>query len=293
MIHTARQSPKFIKLVRRLRAVVPADCFVGPESVAIAILERLWHATATGALRGDIGRFDDEVIAESCGWQRDAGELIEMLLDCGWLDASDEHRLVVHDWHDHAPKHVKGNAQKLGGIVTEAIARPGLRGRSLGAGPKGGTPKAEPLRQGAPNQTKPNITKPVASATEAAAEVSPIEAIADPVVREAVEGWVAYKAERRERPKPRALAALCSQAVNAAAENGAAEVARAMAEAQANGWKGWTHTLVQPSRDGGRGSPQRSLPMRDPLDPRGAIAANQAAKEILRREREKQQPATA
>jgi hypothetical protein len=89
---------------------------------------------------------------------------------------------------------------------------------------------------------------------------SPIELIADPATREAVEGWVAYKAERRERPKPRSLAALCTQAQNAASEHGAAEVARAMAEAQANGWKGWTHTLGKPASDGGRGSPQRFLP---------------------------------
>ena len=153
MIHTARQSPKFIKLVRRLRPIIAGRAFLDAESVAIVVLERLWHATATGAIRGDIGRFDNESIAEACGWPDDADELIQVLVECGWLDESEEHRLVVHDWHDHAPRYVKGNAKKAGGFVSQASA------------PKEEPYKAGPIEAGPhevppPNQTKPNLTKP-------------------------------------------------------------------------------------------------------------------------------------
>lgn len=151
MIHTARQSPKFIKLIRRLRQHVPPDSFMSEESVAIAILERLWHATASGAIRGDIGKFDNDVIAEACGWKGDADALVEILVDCRWLDRCDEHRLLIHDWHIHAPKHVKGNVKKVGGFFAE--------GPAPKARPKGDAPKAQPQGIGPPNLTKPNLTK--------------------------------------------------------------------------------------------------------------------------------------
>lgn len=158
MIHTARQSPKFIKLVRRLRALVPADSFASPESVAIALLERLWHATASGPIRGDIGSYDDEVIAEACGWPLDATDLIDLLVDCGWLDRDKTHRLLVHDWHQHAPRFVKGNVQKKGGFLTAK------EGDAPEDGPIGEPhrPALEdpPQRMGVPNLTKPNQTQP-------------------------------------------------------------------------------------------------------------------------------------
>jgi hypothetical protein len=156
VIHTARQSPKFIKLKRRLRGIVPEGPFTDPESVAIAILERLWHATASGPIRGDIGSFDDEVIAEACGWPLEASLLIDLLVECGWLDRHPTHRLLVHDWHQHAPNHVKGNVAKKGGFLTY---RDGDAPAAEPKGePKGPAPEVEPQRTSAPNLTKPNPT---------------------------------------------------------------------------------------------------------------------------------------
>lgn len=152
MIHTARQNPKFIRFVRQMRPVMGHDCPVDAESVATGVLERLWHATATGALRGDIGRYDNEVIAEMCGWLLGADRLIAMLVECGWLDECEENRLLVHDWPDHAPKHVKGNVKKLGGFLERSGAPKAL--------PKGSPPKAPPQGTGAPNLTQPNPTEP-------------------------------------------------------------------------------------------------------------------------------------
>lgn len=154
MIHTARQSAKFIKFVRRLRTLF-ADLPVQVETIAVGILESLWHATATGAIRGDIGKFDDELIAEMVGWKGEASTLISILVECRWLDRHPEYRLVIHDWHDHAPRFVKGNVAKAGGFVSLFIAQ----GVALEEEPKGDALEEEPQRMGAPNLTKPNLTK--------------------------------------------------------------------------------------------------------------------------------------
>ncbi len=74
-----------------------------PLYAAVGLLECLWHFTAERAPRGDIGRWDDEDIAEACGWpMEEAARLIAALVRTGWLDEHAEHRLVVHDWSEHA-----------------------------------------------------------------------------------------------------------------------------------------------------------------------------------------------
>lgn len=98
MIHTARQSPKFLRLVRKLRPLVGHESIVDAESVAVSILERLWHAAIAGAKRGDIGRYEDDVIAEMVGWMGEPEQLVGMLVESGWLEPCETHRLVVSDW---------------------------------------------------------------------------------------------------------------------------------------------------------------------------------------------------
>ena len=58
--------------------------------------------TAKQALRGDIGKLSDEDIAIGIGYQEDEEILIEALVSTGWLDAHPKHRLLIHDWPDHA-----------------------------------------------------------------------------------------------------------------------------------------------------------------------------------------------
>lgn len=158
MIHTARQSPKFMRLVRRLRPLVGESSIIDADAVATAVLERLWHATTTGAMRGDIGRFDDDVIAEMCGWLGDAGEMIAILVETEWLDehADPAVRLLVHDWSTHAPKHVKGNVTRKGGFIDPSPIGPAPK-----APPQGTGPSDTPQGTGAPNPTQPNPTKPL------------------------------------------------------------------------------------------------------------------------------------
>lgn len=178
MIHTCRQSPKFKTLVRRIRPLI-GNCIIDAESVTVAILERLWHAATAGAKRGDIGKFDNELIAEECGWMGDADQLIDALVECGFLDVCEQHRLVVHDWDEHSPKHVKGVVKRQGGFVkpvTRAVPQPPHgkhssgpsshdassepRVNDLGSTTQGHQPKSATLDPLPPNLTKPNQTKP-------------------------------------------------------------------------------------------------------------------------------------
>lgn len=176
MIHTARQSPKFMKLVRRLRPLV-GQIIVDADSIAVCVLEKLWHATTVGAIRGDIGKFDNETIAEMCGWLGDADELVTMLVETGYLDVhpDPEIRLLVHDWHDHAPKHVKGNVTKVGGFLFLP-----KQGDAPKAQPIGDAPKAPPLTTGAPNLTNSNLTNPIQDLSSSGDDASETESPKDP-----------------------------------------------------------------------------------------------------------------
>jgi hypothetical protein len=98
MKRQAYRHPK-IKALRRKLNISRPD--------AIGRLNLLWDFTADFAPAGDVGRFCDEDIAEACDWPEErAGELIEALVDTGLLDRCETHRLVVHDWADHAEDHV-------------------------------------------------------------------------------------------------------------------------------------------------------------------------------------------
>ena len=155
MIHTARQSPKFKMFVRAIRSKAQ-NPIMSVEAVAVSILELLWHQTTVGAKQGDIGKFDDELIAEECGWMGDAKWLIQTLIECGYLDETEgKERLLVHDWHEHAPNHVKGvmvKREKRGelGFLTRVT--------NQGDPPRSATLSTEPPNQLKPNQLKPTTT---------------------------------------------------------------------------------------------------------------------------------------
>lgn len=154
MIHSATQSAKFKKLVRRLRPHFPS-CAVSVQSVTIGILESLWHATIVSAQRGDIGRIDNETIAELVGWYDDPDALISYLIETGWIDEHPEHRLVVHDWSDHAPAFIKRNIDRKGGFICDVKQSLPCSGEQ-GSGRFSAQNNKE---AGTHNITKPNATQ--------------------------------------------------------------------------------------------------------------------------------------
>lgn len=68
----------------------------------VGYLELLWHFVRDYAPRGDIGRMTDEQIAVACGWEDTPKTFTVAMVDAGYLDRSESHRLVVHDWSEHA-----------------------------------------------------------------------------------------------------------------------------------------------------------------------------------------------
>jgi len=141
----ALHSLKFSKLKRRLKL---------SHWQCVGVLESLWLFTQANAPRGDIGKHSDEDIAAAIEWDGDPAEFVGHLKECGWLDTCDQYRLVVHDWHDHAPRYLKGALYKNGQDFVKASAKQGAKQPA-----KQGA-KQPPMSNVLPNLTKPNLTKP-------------------------------------------------------------------------------------------------------------------------------------
>ena len=99
------EHPKVIQLARRLGV---------SRSHAVGLLECLWHATATHAPEGDIGRWPNVRIAIALDWEGDADALVAGLIDAGFVEVHAQARLVVHDWHDHADQGVHRKLARAG-----------------------------------------------------------------------------------------------------------------------------------------------------------------------------------
>jgi hypothetical protein len=154
MMHTTPDSMKFRKLQRRLGV---------PKVIVVGTLELLWLATQKNAKRGDIGRFTNEEIAIECEWELDPDELIEALVETGWLDRSKEHRLTVHDWPQHAPRYIHAwvKSQNTTFAVGDGIET------TVGTVEATVVSTVEATSEGGiPNQTKPNKTQPNQTAAD-------------------------------------------------------------------------------------------------------------------------------
>lgn len=103
MKHHTPQLLKFQRLQRRLGE---------SKRGLVGLLELLWHGTATQAPDGDIGRYTNEEIAILVDWDGDHDQLVAALVETGWLDESEQHRLVVHDWSDHQPNWIRLNSKR-------------------------------------------------------------------------------------------------------------------------------------------------------------------------------------
>ena len=89
--------PKVLDLASRLKI---------PAYSAVGILEMLWHFTAEFCHAGDVGRFSDDAIEKALCWDGASSILVSCLVDAGWLERCECHRLRVHDWPDHADQTV-------------------------------------------------------------------------------------------------------------------------------------------------------------------------------------------
>src|SRR5262245_37189711 len=74
----------------------------------------LWHLTARYTPRGDVGKWSDDEIAMALDWEGDPAALIYAFIQSGLLENHPEHRLVVHDWADHAENTVRKCIKRKG-----------------------------------------------------------------------------------------------------------------------------------------------------------------------------------
>jgi len=151
--------PKFQRLQARLSI---------PAYAAAGILEMLWQMAGMFARRGDIGRFSNSEIAAWLGWQGDPDELIEALVDAGWLDRCETHRLVIHDWQDHADAGVRRSQE----VRERGFATPGAPERDARA-TEAGRPDVEKNQHcveknqhQAPDRVLKQVKKPAKSCAE-------------------------------------------------------------------------------------------------------------------------------
>lgn len=70
---------------------------------ALGLLEQMFHWVYEYCPGGDIGKWSNQVIADGIHWDGDSDKLIDVLVDLGWIDRCANHRLVIHDWAEHAP----------------------------------------------------------------------------------------------------------------------------------------------------------------------------------------------
>jgi len=96
--------PKFADLKARLNR---------PKYVALGCLEAIWHFAGRFTPQGNIGKYTDHAIEAWVEWDGAPGELIDALRGAGWIDTDPVHRLLVHDWAQHADKATK---QSLGRV---------------------------------------------------------------------------------------------------------------------------------------------------------------------------------
>lgn len=89
--------------------------------VAVGILEFIWNFTGEFTPRGDIGRYPNHAIARCIHWKRSPTKLLYALVVSGWVDASEEHRLVTHQWSEHAPRWVHDRLKITGLTFVDGV----------------------------------------------------------------------------------------------------------------------------------------------------------------------------
>lgn len=99
----ALDHPKTLDFAARLGVELPT---------AIGHLELLWAFTAQKAPQGNIGKWPDGAIARACYWNSNPDHFVSALVDSKFVDTHPEHRLLIHDWSEHAPRWVRAKLAK-------------------------------------------------------------------------------------------------------------------------------------------------------------------------------------
>ena len=235
MISSALNHIKFSRLKRRLKL---------KQWEVVGLLEGVWLFAQHNATDGAIGRHSNEDIAAWLEWEDDADELIESLVASGWLDRSDAHRILIHDWAEHAPRWVKGNIAKAGREMAAEIKEAPYSAKEAPREPPREAPREPPrdvpysAKEAPPSLTKPREEKPKEKKQAVACAPAPVEMpeiLQDSA--EFAEAWAAWLTYRRELKKPITPSSE-KQLLRKFAEWGPQRAASAIYHSVANNWQG-------------------------------------------------------
>lgn len=109
MKRDALKHPKMLDLAARLDITL---------AQAIGHVTMLIDWVIDYATQGDIGKWPNGSIARGAGWDTSQDtspdEFVASLIASGWLDKHETHRIIVHDWPDHAERFVKSKLASQG-----------------------------------------------------------------------------------------------------------------------------------------------------------------------------------
>lgn len=222
----ALDHPKTMDLAARLDAELPT---------VIGYLELLWAFTGKKAPQGNIGKWPDGAIARACYWMGRPEQFTQALVAAGFLDESTDHRLTVHDWHEHAPRWVKSKLSSLkAGFVT---------GVSDDAGPD------------IDEDASPDISPPSKGREGKTSEVKEgAQARATPGLNlDSWEAWLIYRKSIGKPVKPASLVEAAKKLASFGKDQDAV-----IRQSKANGWQG-----LFALKDAPRGTPGRPSALTD------------------------------
>ena len=110
---TLGRHPKTKRLCRILGISLPQ---------AVGHLHLLWHWVLEFAPDGDVTDYVED-LAEAAYWDGEPHQFIEALLACGFLDQTEDGRIVVHDWEEYAGRLLADRERKRVAREKERAAR--------------------------------------------------------------------------------------------------------------------------------------------------------------------------
>lgn len=138
---------------------------------ALGILEALWHVTAELAPAGNIGRLSNKAIAMEMFYEGEPDKLVKALISSGHLDISATHRLIVHDWSQHADYNTRRKVERRGGAMVSHDASSSVVTRHESIPEPVPEPVPDPVPE--PEVSTPNGVSPRADS----GKLEPVEAI--------------------------------------------------------------------------------------------------------------------
>ena len=174
--------PKTKKLARLLGVSLPAT---------VGHLHYLWWWALDFAPEGVLEKYDADDIAEAIEWEGDSEVLLDALIKSGYIDETEDHGLVLHDWGEYAGKllerRAKDRARKRAAASSAGVPV-GIPRSSSGTDAEGAENRGENLvtvtnQPTVTNRNQPTVTnqpQPTPDTPDApAAEPTPYKAVAD------------------------------------------------------------------------------------------------------------------